>query len=306
MPVNTENGPRIRLTRLLLAIIERPNAYTKADLARKYDCSSDTIKGDLEILKAAGLTCEPDARYRYSIKEEKPLAKLKNLLHFSEEDQMLLYQAIDSLPGSTEKHKRLKRKLASLYDYKRLGHTYLRKPYLTKVDTLMAAKEEKKVVTLVDYRSSNSNITKDRTVEPFHISPPEDTLQAFDIERGELRHFRLSRIKRVEKTASNWTHEGHHVIMRTDAFRIVDNNQVMVHLRMKVGGFNEMTERWPMTAGSFQEAGEEGVYDFQCMVNHQFLGLANFILGFHHQLIEIIEPDSLIDHLQKQIDKMEF
>ncbi|MBK7873835.1 MAG: hypothetical protein IPJ74_25840 [Saprospiraceae bacterium] len=44
------------------------------------------------------------------------------------------------------------------------------------------------------------------------------------------------RIIRVELTDQPWEYMGYHNIMLTDPFRIVDSNQVMVHLRMRVGG----------------------------------------------------------------------
>ncbi|MBK7873836.1 MAG: hypothetical protein IPJ74_25845 [Saprospiraceae bacterium] len=40
----------------------------------------------------------------------------------------VLYRAIDQVASTHERGQRLKKKLASLYDYHRLGHAYLRKP----------------------------------------------------------------------------------------------------------------------------------------------------------------------------------
>lgn len=206
----------------------------------------------------------------------------------------------------TKSGEQLKNKLASLYDYHKLGHSYLRKPYLKKVDSLLKAKEEKRLVLLQDYRSSNSNRVEDRKVEPFHISPPEDTLQAFDVAKKAIRHFRLSRIKRVKILDEPWQFEGHHAVMLTDPFRIVDNQQVMLHLRLKVGAFNELTERFPLTKAYIEETEEEDIYDLQCMVNHRFLGVSNFILGFYHQIVEVVAPEELRKQLNEIIQTIRF
>jgi predicted DNA-binding transcriptional regulator YafY len=301
-----EYGTKVRLLRVMRALLENPKHYTKRQLAELYQVTPDTITNDFEALTSAGFVVEYDGKYRYYFVEEKPFTQLKDLLHFSEEDQAVLYRAIDQVTDSSKRGQRLKKKLASLYDYRRLGHAYLRKPYLTKVDLLMQGKNEKRQVILRDYSSSNSNEVRDRLVEPFHPSPPDDTLQAFDVDKQELRHFRISRITRVEMTDTPWQFEGHHNIMLTDPFRIVDSNQVMVHLRLRVGAKNELVERFPLTQSYIQEAAEEGIYDFQCMVNHRFLGLTNFILGFHHQLVEVLGPESLLDHLQEEVEKMDF
>ena len=258
------------------------------------------------MLKNVGLTIESDQKSRYALVIEKPYRELKDLLHFSEEEQLLLYQAIDNLPNSTSRHQKLKTKLGSLYDFSRLGHSYLRKPYLTKVDLLERAQKEKKQVLLEDYYSSNSSKIGNRTVEPFHVSPSEDMLHAVDLEKKMVRHFRLSRFSRVKLLDTSWEQEKLHIIMQTDPFRIVSDNQVMVHLRLSVGAFNELTERYPLTRIHIVPAEKPEVFDFQCRVNHQFLGLSNFILGFYHLDIEVLEPESLLSHLRQEIAQMRF
>jgi predicted DNA-binding transcriptional regulator YafY len=301
-----EFGTKVRLLKVLLAILEQPYRYTKKQLASLFGVDDSVIKADLTAFKDAGFVLEFDEKYRYVFKEEKAMKQLKDLLHFSEEDQLILDQAIDLVgKNQTKKADQLKKKLASLYDYRRLGYAYLRKPYLNKLDLLEEAKNDKKALILKEYRSSNSNIVNDRKVEAFHYNAAEDIIHAFDLEKKELRHFRISRIQRIQILEEKWQFEGHHQIIATDPFRIVDNNQVFVHLRMRVGAYNELLERFPLTEAYIQHDSEEDVFDFQCRVNSRFYGLSNFILGFHHQLVEIVAPESLLEHLRKEIVKME-
>lgn len=306
MAKSSEFGTRVRVVHVLRSIIERPYHYTKRALAERHGVSVDTISGDFHAITTAGFTLQADEKNRYAFVLDKPHRQLKDLLHFSEEDQTLLHQAIDNLPETTARHQNLKKKLSALYDFRRLGHAYLRKPYLSKVDLLLQAKDEKRQALLIDYRSSNSNAISSRLVEPFHISPAEDTLQTFDVEKQALRHFRISRFTRVQLTDTPWQHEGHHNILLTDPFRIVSNDQVNIHLRLGVGAYNELVERFPLTKGHIEESETPGVYDFQCKVNRQFLGLSNFILGFYHQQIEVVEPEELKAHLRREVDGMRF
>jgi predicted DNA-binding transcriptional regulator YafY len=299
-------GPRIRIVRLLRTIIEQPYRYTKQQLATMYNKNIGTIKGDFQALADAGFCLDYDSKGRYAFVTDKPLAKLENLLHFSKEDQVLLYQAIDNIPGNTERHQQLKAKLAALYDFRQLGLSYLRKPHLTKVDLLLEAKEKKVCVVLEGYRSSNSNTVTDRIVEPFHVSPPDDTLQAFDVEKKQLRHFRISRIMRVKPTTDAWQHEGWHNIMRTDVFRIVDNEQIMVHLKIGVAAYNELIERYPLSKSYIEPTDDPNIFDFQCMVNHRFFALSNFIFGYYHLGMEIVGPDSLISFLNAERKRFNF
>jgi len=305
MALEHEYGYKTRILRILIALYEH-NGYSKRQLAERYNVSKDTISNDFESIRNAGFLLDLDKNYRYKLVLENRHKQLKELLHFSLEDQELLHQAIDQIAPNTKRAKLLKKKLASLYDFKKLGHAYLRKPYLTKVDKLLQAQKEEKQVILKDYPSSNSNVVADRHVEGFYVNPPEDTLQTYDIDKKGLRHFRISRIKRVIITDIPWQNNGYHVDRRTDPFRIVDNKQEMVSLTLKVGARNELIERFPLTKSYIQEGDLTDTFDFQCMVNHRFLGLTNFILGYHHQGIEIVEPESLLEHLREIVGRMTF
>ncbi|HMX38698.1 MAG TPA: WYL domain-containing protein [Saprospiraceae bacterium] len=302
-----EFGTKVRLLRLMRTLIERPFGYTRQQLATKYNVHPDTITNDFKAFVAAGFEMdEPDERYRYSFIFDKPMKRVAELLYFSEEERAMLHTALDNLSTTPEKQRRLKDKLRSLYDYSRLGFSYLRRPHMNKVELLEQAKHEKKQVVLEGYRSSHSNSVADRVVEPYHISPAEDTLQSFDVDKHLPRHFRISRIARVRMLEQAWQFEGHHNIQRTDAFRIVDNEQVNVHLRLSVGARNELEERYPLTRAYIMETADPNFFDFQCMVNSHFYGLSNFILGFYHLDIEVLAPESLREHLRGEVAKMKF
>lgn len=293
-----------RIIRLLLLLIERPKTYTKKQLAEKFNCDVDTIKKDFQCLNNTGLNIQYDDKYCYSVKESHTYKQLKDLLHFTEEDQFLLFQSIDQIDPNGKRGNILKKKLASLYDYKQLGHSYLRKPYLKKVDALLQAKKEKRQVILKNYTSSSGDTTSDRLVEAFHIDPAADTIQAFDADKEKLRHYRISRFSQVIIMEQPWQYETKQITQLTDPFRIVDNHQIPVHLRMGTGAYNELIERFPLTKGHIIK--DENMYDFHCNVNHKFIGITNFILGYYHQKIEIGYPDSLREHLRTAISKMDF
>lgn len=295
-----------RLLHLMLALLEHPVGYTKRYLADRYRVSPDTITRDLDDLKNAGFLLRKDERNRYHFVQSRPYQKLKTLLHFSEEEQILLEEAIDQVSPHSERGKRLKEKLATIYDYHKLGHMYLRKPYLTRVDVLLQAKADKQVVKLLDYQSGNSNKISTRTVEPFHPSPNDDMLHAYDLDKQAIRHFRISRIKRVEVLDRDWQYEHRHIVMPTDPFRIVSKQQLMVHLRISVGAYNELVERYPLTKSYLEPSEQPDMFDFQGMVNDRFLGLSNFILGQYHQHVEVLEPDRLRHHLRTMVADMKF
>ena len=87
----------------------------------------------------------------------------------------------------------------------------------------------------------------------------------------------------------------------------VDPREYLARTFEEVGGYNELTERFPLTQAYLQPSADEaGVFDFECKVNERFYGLTNFILGYHEHIIEIVEPESLIEHIKAHIGRINF
>ena len=299
MNVPHEIGTRLRILKVLMALLDEPHGLTKKQLAKRFDMSLDNMKRDIEIIRDAGFVIELDDSYRYQLKVNRPYQQLKDLLHFGEEDQVLLYNAIDQVDRHGKRGDRLKKKLASLYDYRKLGHTYLKANYLTKVDALKQAITDKRVVTLHDYRSSNSDHVMNRRVEPFHLEPSEDLLHAFDLDRDAIRHFKMTRFTRVGVEQAAWANAGKHHIHTSDIFRVVDNQTVPVYLRLKVGAYNALIEQFPLAKAYVTPSGDTAdEYVFEARVNHRYIGLTNFIMGNYHQVVEVVEPEDLVVHLR--------
>ena len=302
----SEYRMKVRLLRVMRAILEQPYVYTTKQLSKIYNVDRTTISRDLKAIINAGFVMDKDGKHRHAFVEDGPYKELNSLLHFTDEEQFLLEQAIDQISSHTGSGKKLKRKLGSLYDFSRLGHSYLKRTNLSKIDALMKAEKERMQVVLVDYPSGHGDKIADRHVEPFHTNPGEDMVHAFDVEKKQIRHFRISRIKRVKMVDTPWTYENRHSVQATDPFRIVNNNQVMVRLRMKVGARNLLLEQFPLTKNHIEPTEDEGIFELQCKVNHKFLGLSNFILGNYHFMVEVLEPESLLEHLRETVRKMEF
>lgn len=141
--------------------------------------------------------------------------------------------------------------------------------------------------------------------EAFSVSAEDDIVHAYDLDKKGIRHFRISRIPKLEITPTDWTNETKHYLQQTDCFRIHDNKQVNVHLRIKVGAFNQLLEQFPMARAYLKPTNEASdTYDFQCKVNHKFSGLSNFIMGNYRNIEAIYEPDALIEHIEAEAKKI--
>ncbi len=287
-----------RVVRLLFRILSNSNTFSKAELARFFEISPSSIKEDIELIRNIGISVEVEKRppYRYTIVLDKSFRALEYLQPLSEADRGKVKDALYRLYGEKEVMY-IEGKLANLYNFQELGLRALRRPALDKIDNLNLAMKERKRVVLKNYRS-NSGTLKDRLVEPFHLDVELDTLQAFDVEAQETRHYRLARIERVEVIDQKWQ-GGSYIAEKTDVFRIVNNEQVMVHLKLKAQAHNYLTEQYPKSISEIHPSSEPQTWDFEARVNRDFLGLSNFILA-NAEHIEIVYPQALKEHIKQK------
>lgn len=288
--------PRERCIRVLLRILQNPYRFTLKELSAYFEHPTiDAVKDDIEQLRRAGMHVDIKRfdNYRYAILPDKEFKELDYLQPLTDNDKARISRALDFLSESDRIY--LRQKLDSLYDFQQLGLRALRRPALDRIDKLESARKQKKQALLVGYRSNSGSI-RNRIVEPFHIDVELDTVQAVNVEADPPvnRHFLLSRIERVEILEERWQYETEHRYQKTDVFRIANNKQVMVQLRLDVYAYNVLVGAYPKALSEITPGSEPLTYEFQSMVNADFIGLTNYILGnAAHARIEILRPDNL-------------
>ena len=297
--------PKERVLHVLLRILNNPGRYTRKQLAEQFGCSKDAIREDEKAINSLGeieLEFEKPA-YTYRINVKNRYTALDKFRPLSEEDRYLIINALYRGLGSNHKASLLESKIKGLYDFQQLGLRQLRHPAIMKINRLETAKAMKSKVKLVRYRS-NSNQIKDRIAEPFVINPELDTLQAYDYHRGETRHFRLSRIERVQLLEESWEMEHRHESRPTDVFRIRDINQVTVKLRLSVYAYNVLLETYPMAATYVDpDPEQEEYFIFQAQVNAGFKGILNFVMGYSTE-VEVLAPQALCIRMQQEAQRI--
>jgi predicted DNA-binding transcriptional regulator YafY len=284
--------PKAKVIAILLKILANPYIYTRKDLMKQFGINDiGTINDYINAIREVGLTVDNpfEQQYRLAILPDRNFKELSHLQPLSDSDKALISRALDHVSGKDKLY--LRKKLESIYDFQKLGLRALRKPALERIDRLLTAKRQKRQVVLENYRSRSNNI-KDRIVEPFLIDPELDTLQAYDVEARDSRHYRLSRIERVVSTEASWQYTNSHQQKITDVFRIADNEQEFVHLTLDVFAYNSLTEEFPLTRTYIESGSEPNTFDFQCRVNHEFKGLLNFLMS-NAMHVHIHSPEQL-------------
>ena len=292
--------PRERTLLMLLRILSAPYRYTRRDLEQHFGLSKDAVEEYLGVFKNVGLEIDWDEQYRYAVLPDRQFKELRHLQPLTDADKALIKNALRTLSEREQLY--IKNKLDSLYDFQQLGLRVLRRPALERIDRLTKAMNERCQVILENYRSRSNN-TRDRRVEPFHLDPEKDTLQAYDVDEQDSRHYRLSRIERVTLIDEPWAYSNHHRPKITDVFRIADNKQVQVHLTLDVFAYNSLTEEFPQTLSYLQPGSRANTFDFQCVVNHEFKGLLNFLMS-NAEHVEVLSPAPLRVRVREEAEKI--
>jgi predicted DNA-binding transcriptional regulator YafY len=304
MATEKEFTGRTRSLIILFSIVQNPFIYTIKRLAEKHEVDESTIKKDFEAFRTAGFSLVYDKHYRYGLSADKQYDNLKELLIFTKKEEDILTAALQKWGTNDKSVEKLQKKLSRVYDVSKLNNVF-DKNFLSKMDLLEKAILDKKAVILKDYHSTNSSTVRNRTVEVFSVSAEDDIVHAYDLEVKDIRHFRISRISKLDITQMDWRYESSHYIQSTDCFRIHSNKQVSVHLRLKVGAYNQLLEQFSTARAHLKPTNEAAdTYDFQCKVNNKFYGLTNFIMGNYHNIEAIYEPDSLIEHVEAEARKL--
>lgn len=297
--------PTEKIVQVLLELANHPFGKTQEALAEHYNLSTRQVRRYFAVLRSCGFIVEGNSKGLYKLERENhAYEELSDLLHFSEEDNLLLSNAIASITVNTEKRERLLKKLMSVYDFERLGYAYLTSKNLEQLNLLRHSCEQQHQIILRQYRSTNSMDRRDRVVEVFHVEPAEDKFYAYEPASQANRMFKFSRMEAAEITDQPWQYQHLHQMMTLDPFRIFYERQVDIDLRLDLAAFNYLQDYFPIAANTAKPEGQIH-YRLQCPVNAAFIGVTNFVLA-NAGHVEVLAPDAFKAHLNDTIKNLTF
>lgn len=166
------------------------------------------------------------------------------------------------------------------------------------ISKLQHAAQQKKVVVLHDYSSSNSLSVQDRTVEAFEIRVDVGLVSCYDIDKKAMRVFMLSRIGYVEVTNKPWTHTDDHKAMKVDAFHFTGDTPINVSLKLDIMSKNLLVEEFPLAKADLaQDKANPEVWYLNTIV-YNIYGIGRFYIGLANH-IEILEGEELRDYVRQ-------
>ena len=317
--------PKITRILRLIVLLSGNRIYMVDELAAELNTSQRTIYRYIDTFKEAGFVVEKVDDYKYRLVSLGPGVKdLHNIVYFSPEEAFIVNRLIDSLDPSNSLKRELKKKLSAIYDKTSIADFTDRPSTAKKVQTLVEAIRDKKVVRLVDYSSSYSGKTADHLVEPYEMTSNYAGVWAYDLTDGKNKRFIVLRMGDVEKTLDSWTMAHAHRSLPMDVFRFHGEKEYHVVLRLNTLAKNLLVEEYPLAEKNLYA--QNGLMEADMVVCQEILelpphdmedeeeefwiwdgmvrgldGVGRFVMGLEGN-VEVMEGDELIAYLKRHAD----
>ena len=292
--------PKIERILRLMKMLTANTSYTVDDMAERLDMSRRTIYRYIDTFREAGFVIKKSGNCIRLDKESPHFKDISQLVHFTEEEAVILKRAIESIDDTNLLKQNLKRKLYSVYDNKILADTIVRGSNAATVHALINAIEEQRQVILHAYRSSHGGAVRDRLVEPFAFTTNYVQVWCFDTESKSCKLFKLARIDSVEITNTEWQYRPQHEKSFIDIFRMNGNERLRVRLSLGILSRNLLLEEYPLAEQQLTPT-EYGRWILDTEVAN-YAGVARFVVGLMDD-IRIIDTPDLEQYLANYVAK---
>ncbi len=292
--------PKIERMLRLMKMLTANTSYTVDEMAQRLDMSRRTIYRYIDTFREAGFVIKKSGNHIRLDKESPHFKDISQLVHFTEEEAVILKRAIESIDDTNLLKLNLKRKLYSVYDNKILADTIVRGSNAATVHTLIEAIEEQRQVILHDYRSSHGGAVRDRRVEPFAFTTNYVQAWCFDTESRSCKLFKLARVGEVKLLEQKWQYAESHHRGFIDIFRMNGQQRHRVRLSLGLLAHNLLIEEYPLAEEYLTAEGEDRwLLDTEVA---DYAGVARFVVGLMDD-IRIIDSPELEEYLARYVAK---
>lgn len=292
--------PKIERMLRLMKILTANTLYTVDEIAERLSMSRRTIYRYIDTFREAGFVIKKSGNHIRLDKESPHFKDISQLVHFTEEEAVILKRAIENIDDTNLLKQNLKRKLYSVYDNKILADTIVRGSNSNNVHALIEAIEEHRQVELVGYRSAHGGAVRDRHVEPFAFTTNYVQVWCYDIESGSCKLFKLSRIESVRVLDAEWQHAAEHEKAQIDIFRMNGKEPKSVKLELGILAHNLILEEFPLSENYLTQIGKDR-WLLQTEVRN-YAGVARFVIGLMDD-IKIVDTPELEQYLANYVAK---
>ena len=290
--------PKLERLLRLMKLLTANTTYNVDQLAERLDMSRRTVYRYIDTFREAGFVIKKSGDCIHLDKESPHFRDISQLVHFTEEEAVILKSAIENIDDTNLLKQNLKRKLYSVYDNRTLADTVVRGKNAPNIRRLIEAIEEQRQVVLHGYQSGHGGEVRDRRVEPFAFTTNYVQVWCFDTEDGANKLFKTARIGEVELTAQAWEHASEHREGFIDAFRIHGEVRHRVRIEMGLLAYNLLCEEYPLAERDVRPAGRgRWVLDTEVA---SMTGVGRFVVGLLDD-IRIVDSPELTEYIRAYI-----
>lgn len=283
-----------------MKLLTANTTYNVDQLAERLDMSRRTVYRYIDTFREAGFVIKKSGEHIRLDKESPHFRDISQLVHFTEEEAMILKSAIESIDNTNLLKQNLKRKLYSVYDNKTLADTVVRGKNAPNIRSLIEAIEQQQQVMLHGYQSAHGGVIRDRQVEPFAFTTNYAEVWCYDPEAEACKLFKTARIGSVTATEQAWQHADKHREGFIDAFRMHGEVRHGVKLELGMLAYNLLCEEYPLAERDLTPT-ERGGWVLTTDVAG-YAGVGRFVVGLLDD-IRIIDSPGLEEYIGKYLKK---
>lgn len=284
----------LRLMKLMTGNVD----YTVNDLAQRLGTTYRSIYRYIETFKDAGFVVQNRGRGVYKLgKESRYFKDISQLVHFTDEEAHIVNQLIEALDDTNMLKQNLRRKLTTIYDCTSMAQSIVRGKNASNVNMLLESMTQQRRVVLHDYASSNTGVVRDRVVEPFGFTTNYVQVWCYEVESGQNKIFKTSRIGSVELLAEAWQAQDRHQEGHIDVFRMTGFEQHRVRIALGMMARNLLLEEYPLAERDIVREGDRWILDTQVC---NYRGVGRFVLGLMDD-VEVLGSEKFKEFLRAKI-----
>ncbi len=292
--------PKIERLLRLMKMLTANTSYSVDELAERLELSRRTIYRYIDTFRQAGFVIKKRGDHIRLDKESPHFKDISQLVHFTEEEAVILKRAIESIDDTNLLKLNLKSKLYSVYDSGVLADTVVKGKNSAIVHNLIEAIEGERVVVLRGYQSAHGGVVRDRCVEPFAFTTNYVQVWCYDTGDGVNKLFKLSRIAEVEISGESWSHAAEHRQGFIDIFRMNGDERHRVKLELGMLSYNLLVEEYPL-AEQYIAMQDDGRYLLDVEVA-SYVGVGRFVVGLIDD-ITIVDSPAFEAYIKNYIKK---
>lgn len=281
--------PKIERLLRLMKMLTANTTYRVDELAERLSMSRRTIYRYIDTFREAGFVIKREGEFIRLDKESPHFKDISQLVHFTEEEAMIIRRSIESIDDTNMLKANLKRKLYSVYDNGMISSGRVSGRHSGNIHTLLEAIANRQSVVLKGYQSAHGGAVRDRRVEPFAMTAGYVQVWCYDLDDGNNKLFKSSRIGAVEVSDEAWQYEAEHREGIIDIFRMNGLQTKRVTLELGILSYNLLMEEYPLAERDIEQIGE-GRWRLTTEVAN-YIGVGRFVVGLIDDIRIVGSPD---------------